>query len=48
MLVKTRPTKQYPVSRELRRRIKELFDKNKIQTAGPGKVYVVDQGQAGN
>jgi small conductance mechanosensitive channel len=46
MLVKTRPTKQYPVSRELRRRIKELFDKNKIQTAGPGKVYVVDQGMA--
>jgi small conductance mechanosensitive channel len=44
MLVKTRPTKQYPVSRELRRRIKELFDKNKIQTVGPGKMYVVDQG----
>jgi|SRR6185312_4972021 len=48
MLIKTRPTKQYPVSRELRRRIKELFDKNKIQTAGPGKVYVVDQGPAGS
>lgn len=44
MLVKTRPNKQYPVSRELRRRIKACFDKNKIQTAGPGKVYVVDQG----
>lgn len=43
MLVKTRPTKQYPVSRELRRRIKEAFDKNNVQTAGPGKVYVVDQ-----
>ena len=42
MLVKTRPNKQYPVSRELRRRIKACCDKNKIQTAGPGRVYVVD------
>lgn len=44
MLVKTRPNKQYGVSRELRRRIKESFDQNKIQTAAPGRVYVVDQG----
>ena len=44
MLVKTRPNQQYPVGRELRRRIKECFEKNKIQTAGPGRVYVVDQG----
>ncbi|MBV8050475.1 MAG: mechanosensitive ion channel family protein [Acidobacteriaceae bacterium] len=44
MLVKTRPNKQYAVSRELRRRIKECFDKNKIQTAAPGRVYVMDQG----
>ena len=44
MLIKTKPNKQYPVSRELRRRIKECFEKNKIQTAGPGRVYVVDQG----
>jgi moderate conductance mechanosensitive channel len=43
MLIKTRPNKQYPVSRELRRKIKECFDKNKIQTAGSGRVYVVDQ-----
>lgn len=43
MLIKTRPNKQYAVSRELRRRIKECFDKNKIQTAGPGRVYVMDQ-----
>jgi small conductance mechanosensitive channel len=42
MLIKTRPTKQYPVSRELRRRIKECFDKNNVQTAGPGRVYVFD------
>jgi small-conductance mechanosensitive channel len=44
MLVKTRPNTQYTVSRELRRRIKECFEKNKIQTAAPGRVYVMDQG----
>jgi moderate conductance mechanosensitive channel len=44
MLVKTRPNTQYAVSRELRRRIKECFDRNKIQTAAPGRVYVMDQG----
>jgi small conductance mechanosensitive channel len=47
MLVKTRPNKQYPVSRELRRRIKASFEKNKVQTAGPGRVYVVDGPAAG-
>jgi moderate conductance mechanosensitive channel len=44
VLVKTRPNTQYAVSRELRRRIKECFEKNKIQTAAPGRVYVMDQG----
>jgi moderate conductance mechanosensitive channel len=44
MLVKTRPNKQYAVSRELRRRIKECFEKNNIQAAGPGRIYVMDQG----
>jgi moderate conductance mechanosensitive channel len=43
MLVKTRPNKQYGVSRELRRRIKETFQKNNVQAAGPGRVYVMDQ-----
>jgi small conductance mechanosensitive channel len=43
MLVKTRPNKQYAVSRELRRRIKECFEQNKIQTAAPGRVFVMDQ-----
>jgi small conductance mechanosensitive channel len=46
MLVKTRPNKQWAVGRELRRRIKECFEKNNVQTAGPGRVYVVDQGTA--
>ncbi|HUK47950.1 MAG TPA: mechanosensitive ion channel family protein [Terriglobales bacterium] len=43
ILIKTRPNKQYAVSRELRRRIKECFEKNNIQAAGPGRVYVMDQ-----
>jgi len=46
MLIKTRPNKQYGVSRELRRKIKECFEKNDVKTAGPGRVYVVDQGTA--
>ena len=47
MLVKTRPNKQYAVSRELRRRIKECFQKNNIQPGAPGRVYVIDQGTGG-
>jgi len=46
VLVKTRPTKQYPVSREMRRRIKECFIQNDIRHASAGRVYVVDQGPA--
>ena len=46
MLVKTRPNKQYAVSRELRRRIKECFHMQNVQTPGPGRMYVVDQSQA--
>jgi small conductance mechanosensitive channel len=44
MLVKTRPNKHFGVSRELRRRIKESFEKNNVQAAGPGRIYVADQG----
>src|SRR5215467_9864886 len=47
MLIKTRPNKQFGVSRELRRRIKECFEKNKVQAAGPGRIYVMDQGPTG-
>jgi small-conductance mechanosensitive channel len=43
LLLKTRPGKQYGVSRELRRRIKEEFTKQNIKTPGPGRVFVVDQ-----
>src|SRR5713226_6857097 len=44
VLIKTRPNKQYGVSRELRRRIKECFEKNNVQAAAPGRIYVMDQG----
>ena len=44
ILIKTRPNRQYRVSRELRRRIKACFEKNNVQAAGPGRIYVMDQG----
>ena len=44
MLVKTRPGKQYAISRELRRHIKETFQKHNVQPGAPGRVYVIDQG----
>lgn len=43
MLVKTKPGQQYTVSRELRRRIKELFQKNNVQPGGPSQVYILDK-----
>ena len=43
MLAKTRPSDQYRVSRELRRRIKECFERNNIRPAGPASVYVMDK-----
>jgi moderate conductance mechanosensitive channel len=42
MLVKTRPGKQFPVTREMRRKIKECLQRNNIQPGGPGRVFVVD------
>jgi small conductance mechanosensitive channel len=42
MLVKTRPGAQFAVSRELRRRIKACFEKNKIEPGNPNRVYVMD------
>ncbi len=44
MMVKTRPGKRYEVSRELRRRIKECFQKNNIKPSGPARVFVMDTG----
>ena len=42
MLTKVRPGKQHAVSRELRRRIKESFEKNKIKPGGPSRIYVTE------
>ena len=44
MLIKTRPNKQWEVSRELRRRIKDRFLAEKIPAGTPGRVYVADAG----
>lgn len=40
MLAKVRPGKQYEVARELRRRIKQCFEKNKIKAGAPTQVIV--------
>ena len=41
LLVKTKPGEQYAVSRELRRRIKECFEKNQIQPGGQHRFYTL-------
>jgi moderate conductance mechanosensitive channel len=48
VLVKTRPRKQFAVTREFRRRIKECFEKNKIQAGLPGRVFVTTQTTSSN
>lgn len=42
MLIKTRPGQQDAVRRELRRRIKACFEKNRINPGNPNRVYVMD------
>jgi moderate conductance mechanosensitive channel len=42
MLVKTRPGQQYAVSRELRRRIKDCFERNSIRPGGQNRFFVMD------
>ncbi len=46
MVVKTKPGSQYAVGRELRRRIKACFEKNKIEPGNPNRVYVVGCAEA--
>jgi len=43
MLVKTRPGQHFAVSRELRRAIKDCFEKNNIKMAAPPRIAVFDQ-----
>jgi len=40
MLVKVRPGRQYGVARELRRRIKTCFEKQKVKAGAPVPVYI--------
>lgn len=42
VVARTRPGRQFDVSRELRRRIKEGFEANQVQTGPPGRVFVVE------
>ncbi len=42
VLVKTRPNKQWGISREFRKRIKECFEKNNVKPGPPGRVYVTE------
>jgi small conductance mechanosensitive channel len=42
VLVKTRPGQQYAVSRELRRRIKECFERNHVKPGGQNRYFVLD------
>ncbi len=43
VLLKTKPGAQYAVTRAMRRKIKECFEKNNIQPAGPAQMYVLSQ-----
>lgn len=42
LVVKALPGKQYGIARELRRRIKQAFEKNGIRTGGISHVYMVE------
>lgn len=46
LLVKTRPGKQYEITRELRRRIKQCFEKNNIQPGDPTRTFVINTAAA--
>lgn len=41
LLVKTRPGAQYAISRELRRKIKDCFERNNIKPGSANRLYVV-------
>ena len=43
MLVRTLPGRRYAVARELRRRIKDCFEKNNIKAGNPARMYVLDK-----
>ena len=45
MGARVNPGRQYDVGRELRRRIKEEFEKNEVRTGPSGRVFVVEESQ---
>ena len=47
LLVKTQPGAQYRVSRALRRKVKECFERNQIEVPGPTKIYVAASDRPG-
>ena len=48
MIVKARPGKQHAIRRELRRRIKSCFERNKIKAGAPNRMYVMEAPPAQN
>jgi small conductance mechanosensitive channel len=42
VVVKVRPGQQYDIRRELRKRIKECFEKNNIKAGAPNRMYVME------
>jgi moderate conductance mechanosensitive channel len=42
VLAKVRPGQQFPVTRELRRRIKDCLQRNNVRAGSPAKVYIGD------
>ena len=42
IVVKARPGKQHDIRRELRKRIKECFEKNNIKAGAPNRMYVLE------
>lgn len=42
VVVKVRPGKQYDIRRELRKRIKECFERNNIKAGAPNRMYVME------
>jgi moderate conductance mechanosensitive channel len=42
ILAKVRPGKQFAIRRELRKRIKDCFEKNKIKAGAPNRMYVIE------
>lgn len=41
-IAKVRPGQQYAIRRELRKRIKDCFEKNKIKAGAPNRMYVME------